>query len=170
MKTKKWIYFTLETGILIGVLTTLFCYIICSLWQGNGLSEIELILMSVLPGALIFITIIIVNYLILNPWLLKNYEKENKFLKRRYIILGIFVFSILFHVISDSIIYLVDDSISRDYVEFINSLGSSDVKAIDVYPFSMINFIVTIILGLIGSVISIPFIRRNGKRIFSLKN
>lgn len=156
-KLNKWMP-VIESGIIVGAITFLLTFITILYWQGNGLNDVELTLMSVLAGFILLLSQIIVNITVNR----KRGFKTGESFKKRYIVLIVFSVSFVTYITLDSLYFLYDDSLSLDYISFLNdSITSAADKVIDVYPFGLFNSFVTVIIGFIGTGISAFLIKKN---------
>lgn len=102
----------------------------------------------------------------------KNLTNNNiKPISKIYSVLIVFGFSLITFVIVDCFSFIIDDSISKDYAQTLLNMAAENEESLEgaelfaSLPFSIQNFLSTFILGFIGSLISLLFIRKNGKLI-----
>jgi hypothetical protein len=145
-----------------------FCnYLILSLWQDeNGFTLIELSFIPIITGFLYFFLVIIFNAYFTNKFVKNNLDFKFKKWILLVIILSV---SFISFVIFDSLMFLFDNSISHDYAEGLKNIlerdnqDTSSIKDFYYLPNSIQNGIVTLLLGVISSLFSLLFVKKNGK-------
>ena len=166
---------TIELGILIGLFTFLLTLLTTTIWQNNGISMGELIMLPLIGGFYLFLTTIVINIIGINK--IRRLEIKNNVLpiKKIYQVLIIIVVSILIYTILDSIYFLFDSSLSKDYASSLDALLKStgetteEVKDFENIPFSIQNIFSSITSAIITGLISLPFIKSDGELFKSKK-
>ena len=160
-KLKKWSG-TIESGVLTGSATFFATLMVLMYWQSNGFTEVEFILMSVISGVFLFIFSLFFNYTFLKPNLLKRFKKRSELSRRRSnVVLVSLLVACITYLLMDYILFLVDASIPKDYLAFINNLESNVENRIqNSYPLGLVNFITTLIFGIFAAIISLFFIKK----------
>ncbi|MEM0542914.1 DUF4199 family protein [Flavobacterium sp. j3] len=164
-----------ELGMLIGVITFLLTLLTTTLLQNNGISMGEVIMLPLIGGFYLFLTIIIVNIIGINKVRKLDIKKTEQPLKKLYQVLIVILISILIYTILDSIYFLFDNSLSKDYASSLEDLLQSsgektdDIKDFEMLPFSVQNIFSSIFSAIIAGLISLPFIKKDGE-IFKSKN
>lgn len=165
----------IEIGFLIGVVTFLFTLLTTTLWQNDGISMGETIMLPLIGGFYLFLSIIIVNIIGINKVrkiIVKNGEQP---IKKLYQVLIVLFFSIFAYTLFDSIYFLFDNSLSKDYASSLEALLQSsgektdDIKDFEKLPFSVQNIFSSIFSAIVAGLISLPFIKTDGE-IFKSKN
>lgn len=160
-KFKKWNP-TVEIGLFSGSATFFSTLLLVMYWHRDGFDELELILMSIIAGVFLFFFTLLFNYVLLKPSLIKKREKNEPIPKRRYLLLIILIVSLISYLVMDYFLFLVNKSISVDYLSFLNSLDeNTDNHLKDVYPFAFLNSIVTLIFGFLSALFSLSFMKKN---------
>lgn len=159
----------LQAGIISGLITFIISYIILYQWQKDGFTTMEISLMAILTAIIIFFIVIAVTI-----WQVNQYRKDCTIesvvpIKKVWSVLIIAILSFLFLSLFDSILfYLIDKSIPQSYAEGLGDLMKSSGQSIeslndfDEIPFMLQNGVIIIIAAVIGSMISILFIKKDG--------
>ncbi len=159
----------LKAGIISGLITFAISYIILYRWQRDGFNTMEISLMAILTGIIIFFITIAVTI-----WHVNQYRKDCNIeniipMKKVWSVLIIAVLSLLFLSLFDSILfYFIDKSIPQSYAEGLSNLVRSSgqetdsLNEFDEIPFMLQNSVVIIIAAIFGSLISILFIKKDG--------
>lgn len=159
----------IELGILIGVISFILTYLTTTIWQTKGISMGEAIMLPLVGGFYLFLSITIGNIIGINKVRKLNKKNGGQQVKKIYEILIVIFISILIYTSFDSICFLFDDSLSKDYAnsleELLKSSGEStdDIKDFDKLPFSIQNIFSTIFSAIISGLISLPFIKKDGE-------
>ncbi|WP_396147807.1 hypothetical protein [Flavobacterium sp.] len=165
----------IEIGFLIGVVTFLFTLLTTTLWQNDGISMGETIMLPLIGGFYLFLSIIIVNIVGINKvrkLAIKNNEQP---IKKIYQVLIVLFISIFAYTLFDSIYFLFDNSLSKDYASSLEALLQSsgektdDIKDFEKLPFSVQNIFSSIFSAIVAGLITLPFIKADGE-IFKSKN
>ena len=149
------------SGILSGILTFLITFLITFYWQIQGFTPFRALLLSILSSFLYMIILIPTNIISVRKFL-KNEIITNGKAFRRYPLLIIFVSSLLAFLIFDTVFFLFDDSLSRDYLQFLNSVEPNpDLESTEeILPMGLMNVFQMLIFGLISILISLVFIKK----------
>ncbi|MDC0380315.1 hypothetical protein OAM52_01420 [Flavobacteriaceae bacterium] len=165
MINKRNIKVQLDSGIVLGVITFFLYFLITFYWQLNGLSDFNLIMVSILSGLILLIVSPIFLFFNLRKFYYKL-EKENK-PKRRYFVGLIFIIAIASIIVLDVLVFLFDNTLSTEYLNYLNSLDPHNAIE-NLLPMSLLNIILLFIFGLISYALSILIIRKNEKKLYSL--
>jgi len=151
--------YTLEIGGLIGIITTLLSFCTTFYWQYKGFTPSTTILLTIVAGFYLFIIILLMHFFKTKRILKK--EGIPKY-KRRYLVLFILLVALVTYLIFDSLIFLIDPSISQHYMDLLNNLTTDEKDTItQAWPLGFINSFITIFFGMIASFISIFFLRKS---------
>jgi len=159
----------LELGMLVGVITFLLTLLTTTLWQFDGISMIELIMLPLVGGFYLFLSIIVVNIVGINKVRKLNIKSNMQPIKKFYQVLIVISISILFYTLLDSIYFIFDNSLSTDYASSLESVlsatgeSTADFKDFEKLPFSIQNIFSSISVAIISGLISLPFIKVDGK-------
>ena len=165
----------IELGILIGVITFILTFLTTTLWQNDGISMGETILLPLIGGFYLFLSIIIFNIIGINKVRKLIIKNGGQPMKRIYEVLIVILISIMIYTLLDSICFIFDDSLSNDYASSLEALLKStgektdDIKDFEKLPFSIQNIFSSIFSAIISGLISLPFIKKDGE-IFKSKN
>jgi hypothetical protein len=158
-------------GIIVGSLLFLLTYTTCLLLQSDGYSISEMILLTLLPG--VYFALLVIPFYVyhLNKYIKETIKAkatpQNRFIQ----ILLVFIVSVLVYFILDFIVYLLDNSISYDFAKALsnipsqNKLSQDDIAEFAKEPFATQTGIVTTILGAMGALFSLIFIKKDGNLI-----
>jgi len=161
----------LDLGLFSGMSLFVLTFITCLYWLQDGFDMIEVSLLTIISGFYFLLIIPIANSIGLNKYIRKTLDAGKKPLKRIHLVLIVFGISLLTYVLLDSVFFLIDKSVSLEYADALKYLANTNnqpVEGMDSFtkiPFSIQNVIVTFILGLLGSFISLLFVKKNGKSI-----
>ncbi|MBT8243897.1 hypothetical protein [Winogradskyella sp.] len=150
----------IESGILTGTITFFVYFLITFYWQLNGLTDFNLIMLSILSGLILLIVSPI--YLFFNLRKFYNRQDQENKPKRRYFIGFIFIITIITIIILDVLIFIFDNSLSIEYLDYLNSLDPKNSIEY-VLPMTLLNIIPIIVFGLISYFISILIVSKNEK-------
>jgi len=159
----------LELGMLVGVITFLLTLLTTTLWQFDGISMIELIMLPLVGGFYLFLSIIVVNIVGINKVRKLNIKSNMQPIKKFYQVLIVISISILFYTLLDSSYFIFDSSLSTDYASSLESVlsatgeSTADFKDFEKLPFSIQNIFSSISVAIISGLISLPFIKVDGK-------
>lgn len=159
MKLTRKKYYIIEIGVLIGIATALLTFCTTFYWQQQGFNDATIILLSIIGGVYLFISTLLIHYFYTN-YILK---KENfKNFKRRYSIPLILIISMLTYLLVDSLIFLFDNSLSQEFQELLNAMTRDENSMLnELYPFGILNSVVTLLFGLFSSFLSLFIIKKN---------
>jgi len=156
----------LETSIIIAIMQTVITYAILSYWQKDGFSMMECSFNSFATGFIYLIVCVIVPIFIVRKYIRKLDEIEAKSTKKFLIMISILLLSYLLHIGFDYILFMLDDSISKDIAETMSNIpgvekyaSKGDMAEFANIPIALINWSVNIIFGFIGICISYLFIK-----------
>lgn len=165
----------IELGIIIGSFTFILTVLTTTFWQSEGISVGETIMLPFVGGFYLFLVTLIVNIIGVNKIRrLNNKNKELPF-KKFFQVLIILLFSVLIYSLIDSIYFLFDDSLSKDYASSLEGLIKStgdktdDFKDFEKLPFSIQNVFSIIFSSILAGLLSLPFIKIDGE-FFKNKN
>lgn len=159
----------IQLSAFIGITTFILSYATASFWQRDGFSLMEISLLSLLAGFYFFVAIIVGNAIGLNKYMRSVISEGQKTIKRGYLVLLVLFFSFLFYLLSDTLIFFIDKSISADYGNALIKLAAANNKSLDgveafvKIPFGLQNAIATFICALLGALASILFIKKDGQ-------
>jgi hypothetical protein len=165
-KLKKIIAFA-EPSIAVGLSVFFIIFLITFLLQMNGLSLLEVFILPFISGIILFFGLFIANFIVIKRIKADiNFSlTENKFIH----VLLIFFFTLIIYILLDSILYLIDDSLSKEYASAIYKFSDpGDIETqegLENLPFSIQNLIVTIFFGLFSMICTLPFINTKTKNI-----
>lgn len=165
-KTEELILVSFVTGLTVFILSIATVI----LWKRDGFDLLETSLMSMLSGIYFLVITIIANIISLNKYIRSSIKNNMAPIKRFFQVLIVLGVSFLIFLIFDTVFFLIDNSISKDYanalVELAEKSGSSlDTNTLENFaklPFALQNGIVTFILAFIGSMISLLFVKKDG--------
>ncbi len=164
----------IELGVLIGLFTFLLTLLTTTVWQNDGISMGELIMLPIIGGFYLFLSMIIVNIIGINKVrkiIVKNGEQP---IKKLYQVLIVLFISIITYTLLDSIYFLLDNSLSKDYASSLEALMVStgektdDFEDFEKLPFSVQNVFSILFSSILAGIISLLFIKNNGE-IFNTK-
>lgn len=165
-KLKKIIAFA-EPSLVVGLIIFFIIFLITFLLQMNGLSLLEVFILPFISGIILFFGLFFANFIVI-----KRMKKNKNFnlTKNKFIhVLLIFFFTLIMYILLDSILYLIDDSLSKEYASAINKFSDpGDIEAqegLKNLPFSIQNLIVTIFFGLFSVICTLPFINTKTKDV-----
>lgn len=150
----------IENGLMVGFLTYTLSFIITFYWQLDGFNEFNLIFLSIITGLILLIISPIFLYFNIKKFYL-NFESDKK-PKRRYLIALVMIIAIITIVLIDSIVFFIDDSVSIEYLDYLNSLDPNNIQE-SVLPMSIYNLATIIIFGFLSYAISVLIIKKNDK-------
>ena len=168
---KKKYIFPIQLGVVAGLLVFLLVFINTLTWQTDGFSMIEGSLLSLIGAFYIFITLLVVEIWGINKYIRECIAEQNQFLKKWYSVGITLIVCFLTFVLLDSLLFLIDDSVSKDYAatlqKFIKESGgnTAGIKQIASLPFALQNGIATFISGFLASLLSLIFIKKDGQLI-----
>jgi hypothetical protein len=164
-----------ELAVIIGIITFFLTLLTTTLWQNNGISMVEILMLPLVGGFYLFLTTLIVNIICINKvreLVVKNKEQHTKKFFQVLIVISI---SILIYTMLDSIYFLFDNSLSIDYTRSLVSLFQSsnekynDMINFEKLPFSIQNLFSNLFSVILAGLISLLFIKKDGE-IFKSKN
>jgi hypothetical protein len=164
-----------ELSILIGLITFFLTLLTTTIWQNNGISMGEILMLPFVGGFFLFLSILIINIIGINKVrklvIINKEQPINKFSQVLIVIsMSIFIYTIL-----DLVYFLFDNSLSKDYtsslVYLLQSSGeeSVDMKNFEKLPFSIQNLFSNLFSAIFAGLISLLFIKKDGE-IFNSKN
>ena len=157
---------TVITGLLIGIVTSTLTFGTLLYWNRDGFDIIEASFTPIFLGFIFFISIITLNIIKLNKSMRQCLRNNIHTIKRIYQILLTFIIGLVVFVIIDIIFYFIDNSISIDFanalkrVAEISGTSPDSIEITKHLPFSLQTISITFPAGLVGSFISLPFIRK----------
>lgn len=160
----------LGISLIVGSIVFILSLITILRWQDEGFDLLEVSFMSIISGVYFMIVIIVVNIIGLNMYIRDTIKSGHQPILRILQILLIFVLSFVIYLLLDSVFFIFDSSISKEYAESLielsqkngGKLEESSLSDFANLPFSLQNGIITSVFALIGSFISLPFIKRDG--------
>ncbi len=173
--TKDKIGPVIETGLMVGLGTFILSYATLIFWNRNGFDWLEISLMTMLAGLYFFIVIIPANVFMLNRYTRSMLENGEQPIGRFYQVLIVVAVAIGMYLTIDSLMFLVDDTIPVAFGEALKQMAVDNGRTIAgmdefaTLPFGVQNGILTLLFGLVGALISLPFLKKNG-HLFGSKN
>lgn len=157
-------------GLTAGIIVFLLSVITVLYWRRDGIDLLEVSFMSILSGLYFFIVIIVSNIIGLNRYIRLMLEDGHIPFKKITQIFIVLLSSFVVYAAFDSIYFLVDKSISADYAEALmnlanrsgDSLNKRTLEDFARLPFALQNGIVTFTFAVVGSLISLAFIKKDG--------
>lgn len=159
MNYKELRNFIIENGLIVGFITFFLSFITIFYWQYNGFEEFELILLSLITSFYLFIVNTIYSYFIFNRFY-KNIESPKK-PKRRYLIAMVIFASIILIILLDSLVFFIDDSVSIEYLNYLNSLDESNAEEETLLPMNILNIVQIFIFGFLSYVLLALMVKKN---------
>ncbi|HYG00882.1 MAG TPA: hypothetical protein VD927_00495 [Chryseosolibacter sp.] len=145
-------------------------YITVYQWQSDGFDLIEASLLSILSGGYLVIILLITAAVGINWSIRATIREEVKPWHRGIQALILAAMSVVMFIILDSLFFfLVDNSVSADYGQALADLSAQQQKQLPGMedfknmPFALQNGIVTTVLALIGALMSMVVIRKDGE-------
>lgn len=160
----------LALSLIVGSAVFMLSLITTLRWQNEGFDLLEVSFMSIISGVYFMIIIIIANVIGLNMYIRDAIKSGHQPILKILQILLIFVSSFVIYILLDSAFFIFDGSISKEYAESLlelsqkngGTLEESSLSDFANLPFSLQNGIITSVFALIGSFISLPFIKKDG--------
>jgi|GEM_PF-1957161 len=158
-------------GALTGLVTFVMSCLTILYWKRDGFDFLEISFMSIIAGIYLFIIIIPMNIIFLNRGIRYGLKNDLPILKRVYQVLLSLIIGMAVFLLLDSIYFLVDNSISKDFAQSLKEMSEANgrqlagIEEFASLPFGVQNGILTFVLGLLGSFISLAFIKRDGQLI-----
>src|SRR5690606_38806282 len=137
-----------------------------SIWQSDSFDLVETSLLPFIGGVFFAICVIIVGIFGLNSYLKQETETVQKKKNRFLLALGIFIIAFFLFLIIDYLVFLFDNSIPKDYAEALYNIAvtynssTAGIDEISDTAFGITNSLITLIMGFIGCMISIPFLKK----------
>ena len=157
MIKKRKIITQIENGLIVGLLTYFAYFLTTFYWQLNEISEFELIMLSVISG--LFLLLISPIYLFFSLKKFYRNLEENLKPKKRYFIALIMITSIITFILLDCLVFLIDNSLSKEYLDYLNSLEpNSEIDTI--LPMSILNIVPFIMFGLLSYITSVLIVKK----------
>lgn len=162
--------FIIETAVIISLITFFLTYTTSYIWLRDGFDLMEASFLSILTSAFFFGC-----FLVIGIWKLNSFKsfclKNNIKPFNKYILVSlILLFSLFFYVLLDTFIfYFVDRSIPEAFADSLSKLAESSDKKLRgiedfrAMPFSLQNIVVNFIALFLAGLISLPFIKKDGK-------
>lgn len=159
-----------ELSALCAIVLFTSTYITIYQWQADGFDLIEASFLSILTGAYFVILLLIVSAFGIN-WTIRLSLRDGAtpWSRLTYSAALVFISLAIFFVVDSVYFFLVDNSISADYGQALADLSRQQHKQLpgmDEFknmPFSLQNGMVTAIFGVIGSLLSLVVIRKDGE-------
>jgi hypothetical protein len=158
----------LFNGICLGLLVFIFTSVTCYYLIDDGINLIDLTLITIIPGLYYLFLTIVVNTIVLNKYIRESIASGEKPLKKVLQIILVFVVSYAAYIFFDSIHFMIDDSIPVRFAKalsHISNLSEEQMLAYGKHPFFIQTIFVTIFMGILGSFISLLFIKKDGNII-----
>tara|TARA_B100001059_G_C17722285_1_gene521405 strand:- start:315 stop:839 length:525 start_codon:yes stop_codon:yes gene_type:complete len=156
-------------GIIGGFATFILNLITISYWQRDGFDFLEIALMTIMAGLFLFISTLSSNIYFLNNGIRNALKADSSVIKRTYQVLLSLIIAMLVFLMLDAIFFITDDSIAQDYAYMLKEMTENNgdtLPGFDDYaslPFGIQNAILTFIIGLLGSLISLAFVKKDGQ-------
>ena len=156
-------------GIIGGFATFILNLITISYWQRDGFDFLEIALMTIMAGIFLFISTLSSNIYFLNNGIRNALKADSSVIKRTYQVLLSLIIAMLVFLMLDAIFFITDDSIAQDYAYMLKEMTENNgdtLPGFDDYaslPFGIQNAILTFIIGLLGSLISLAFVKKDGQ-------
>jgi len=156
-------------GIIGGFATFILNLITISYWQRDGFDFLEIALMTIMAGLFLFISTLSSNIYFLNNGIRNALKADSSVIKRIYQVLLSLIIAMLVFLMLDAIFFITDDSIAQDYAYMLKEMAENNgdtLPGFDDYaslPFGIQNVILTFIIGLLGSLISLAFVKKDGQ-------
>ncbi len=170
MNKYKEIYESIFTaGIICGFATFVLNFITISYWQRDGFDFLEIALMTIMAGLFLFISILPSNTYFLNKGIRNAIKADSFVIKRIYQVLLSLIIAMIVFLILDAIFFIIDDSISQDYANMLKEMAERNGDTLPGFddfaslPFGIQNAILTFIIGLLGSLVSLAFVKKDGE-------
>lgn len=142
-------------------------------FQNEGISLIEVSMLTILPGIYFMLLIMIGNTHIINRHNRNSLSIGNTPIKRFYLILIVLFTTFSIYLFIDFIFFSFDDSLSVDFAKSLGTispnseLSKTDLEEYAKNPFSIQTGIITFSFGIIGALFSLIFIKKDGQLIKS---
>jgi hypothetical protein len=160
----------IQAALIIALTTFILSYVILYQWQKDGFSIMEISVMALLTAIIIFFIIIAVNIWHVNNYRKKSIVKGINPIKKVWSVIIIAIASFTLLSLFDSLLfYFVDKSIPQSYAEGLGDLlkssgqSTESLNEFNEMPFMLQNGIVIFIAAIIGSLISLIFIKKDGQ-------
>ena len=156
-------------GIIGGFVTFILNLITISYWQRDGFDFLEIALMTIMAGLFLFISTLSSNIYFLNNGIRNALKADSSVIKRTYQVLLSLIIAMLVFLMLDAIFFITDDSIAQDYAYMLKEMAENNGDTLPGFndyaslPFGIQNAILTFIIGLLGSLISLAFVKKDGQ-------
>ncbi|WP_421889863.1 hypothetical protein [Marinoscillum sp.] len=157
-----------KAGLVNGLLSFIFIISTLLYWKSDGFSVLEISFMAILGGFFYFFTCLSVSVWLINDHIKNARSSQEKPGNKWVAILLILIVGFVVLLLLDLIYYQIDNSISLEFAEALKALmqqNNQSINGIDEFaklPFLMQNGIVTFGGGLMGGLLAVPFIKKDG--------
>ena len=159
-KTKPFI----STGILIGLITFFLTFLTTFYMNYDNLSLLEISLLPLIGGFFFFFTLTFIGVNQLNRI---NIENDFISINHYYQVLIILIISFATYLLVDSLIFIFDKSLSENYsqglINLTEEINENEIKEFEKFgklPFSIQNFVLTLIAGIVSYIVIIVAMRK----------
>lgn len=160
----------LEVALLISLSALFLTYLTLYYWKRNGFDDLEIGLIALLSSIYLLFTSIILNIWLQNKYRSTCILNHHKPFKKIYSFLIIICMTAVIVFLLDAIFYyFIDKSVPIAYAEKLEELmirshqSEEVIKAFYDFPLMIQNSVVVIGAILLSGIISLPFIRKDGK-------
>lgn len=156
-------------GVSAGLITFIFTYVLVFYWHYDGFNLIEISTCSIIGGLVFMLSIFINNIYFINKYFRVVLAKELIIINRFYLVLISLSIGLVSFLFIDYVFFMIDDSIPSDYAYGLIDIAkknNSDVSNMADFAkmsFGIQNSIITFLFGLLSSIFSLLFIKKNGR-------
>ena len=165
-KTEEIIYQHSIPALLTAVTSLILAYSVAYFWKRDGFDTIEISLLAVITSFILFFVSIGYNIFFINKYRAESVCNSERPIKKIYSILIIFAITLLIAFCLDFIFFFfIDDSLPKQYafgLELVIKNAGASSKGIEQFykfPFFVQNFGANFIGLLLGSLLSLIFIK-----------
>lgn len=157
------------SGATCGISTFALNLITILYWQRDGFDFLEIALMTIIAGVFLFISVLMSNIYFLNKGIRNAIKTDSSIIKRIYQVLLSLIIATIIFIILDAAFFIIDDSISQDYASMLKEMAERNGDTLAGFddfaslPSGIQNAISTFIIGFLGSLVSLIFVKKDGK-------
>ena len=156
------------SGLVCGFSTFALNFMTVSYWKSDGFDFLEIAFITIIAGLYMFISILPSNIYFLNKGIKDAIESESMLINRTIQVLLSLVVAMLIFLLLDLLLFTLDDSIPQTYANMLKEMAESngdDLPGFEGFaklPLGIQNAILTFTIGLIGALVSLIFIKKDG--------
>jgi hypothetical protein len=157
----------INTALMIGMISFILTFLTTFFMQSGKMTILKVSFLPLIFGFFYFFTFVIISIYNLNIINLKIYQAKEKQSNKFKQLLMIIIISFGIYYILDSIVFFIDDSLSKDYANGILAITENptqkDIKEIDdlsKLPFSTQNFVFNFVSAFFSLLFSFIFVKK----------